>query len=202
MAITYPLSFPNANIARISISAATAVTASRSSFSYVTQIQRFSGQIWFAEVVLPPMNREQVEDWSVFLLKLNGKEGTFLLADPSKATPRGSVPGTPLVKGANQTGNSLITDGWTPSQTNILKTGDLIAIGQRMYTVLGNVNSNGSGEATFDIWPRLRSSPADNAAITTSNCSTIFRLSSNSNTIYNVNPDKNYGLSFSAEEAL
>lgn len=202
MAITYPLSFPNANIARVSISAASAVTASKSSFSYVTQVQRFSGQIWFAEVSLPIMNREQIEDWSAFILKLNGKEGTFLLSDPSKATPRGLATGTPLVKGAGQTGNSLITDGWTAGQTNILKTGDLIGIGQRMYTVLSNVNSNGSGEATFDIWPRLRSSPADNAPITTSNCSTIFRLSSNSNSVYSVNADKNYGLSFSAEEAL
>lgn len=202
MAITYPLTMPTSPIARVNISTASAVQVSRSSFSYASQIQRFSGQLWLGEVTLAPMQRESAEAWVSFLLKLNGREGTFNLLDPSKATPRGSVPGTPLVKGGGQTGNSLITDGWTAGQSNILRYGDLIQIGQRTYCVLDDVNSNGSGEATFDIWPRLRESPSDNASIITSNCTILSRLSSNSNSLYSVDNAMIYGISFSAEEAV
>lgn len=202
MSISYPLTLPSSPIARISMSAATAVSISRSPFSYVSQVQQFAGQLWFADVTLAPMNRASAESWISFLLKLNGREGTFLLGDPSKATPRGSVPGTPLVKGAGQTGQTLLTDGWTTSQTGVLKAGDMIQIGQRIYSVLVDADSNGSGESTLDIWPRLRESPSDNATIITSSCVGLFRLANNSNTIYNANADLNYTISFSAEEAL
>lgn len=182
--------------------AATAVSISRSPFSYVSQVQQFAGQIWFADITLASMNRASAEAWISFLLKLNGRQGTFLLGDPSKATPRGSVPGTPLVNGGSQSGQTLVTDGWTAGQTGVLKKGDMIQLGQRIYSVLDDVDSDGSGNATFDIWPRLRESPSDNSSVITSSCVGLFRLTNNSNTIYNANADLNYSISFSAEEAL
>lgn len=202
MPISYPLSLPSTNIQRVTLSSSSAVAISRSPFSFTAQVQQFTGQLWNAEVTLPPLARADAEPWIAFLLKLNGTQGTFLLGDPAGKTARGAATGTPLVNGASQTGQSLVTDGWTSGVTGILKAGDFIQIGQRLYKVLNDVNSNGSGQATLDIFPRLRESPADNAAIITSNTVGLFRLASNTVPVYNVNADKNYQISFSAIEAI
>ena len=202
MPISYPLSLPSTNLARVTVSSSSAVAISRSPFSFAAQVQQFNGQLWNAEVTLPPLARADAEPWIAFLLKLNGQQGTFLLGDPAGKTPRGTATGTPLVNGASQTGQSLVTDGWTISVTNILRAGDYIQIGQRLYKVLNDVNSNGSGQATLDIWPRLRESPSDNASIVTASCVGLFRLASNAVPVYNAGADKNYQISFSAIEAV
>lgn len=106
--------------------------------------------------------------------------------------------GTPLINGAAQVGTatpqansmSMITDGWTASQTGILKAGDVFTIAGvnainagtrqnysylKQFTVLADANSDGSGNATFTIAPNIvvsgpyqnvSAAPADNAAIT------------------------------------
>jgi hypothetical protein len=110
--------------------------------------------------------------------------------------------GTPLVKGASQNvtylaskdtiSQSLITDGWTASQTGILKAGDVFTIadvysvnrdtyvstGQLQdFVVLADANSDASGNATFTIRPPIisdstspyqtvDSAPANDAALT------------------------------------
>lgn len=101
----------------------------------------------------------------------------------------GALGGTPLVKGANQTGSSLLTDGWSASVTGVLKKGDVITLasvngvnpqsrestGQlRNFVVTQDVDSNASGNATVPIYPAITTSgaeqtvtaaPADNAVI-------------------------------------
>lgn len=102
----------------------------------------------------------------------------------------GPLGGTPLVKGASQTGSSLVTDGWTAAAANRLKKGDIFTIAgvyklnpanQRstgklqQFVVTADVSSDASGEATIPIYPSIvtsgagatvTASPADNAAIT------------------------------------
>lgn len=112
----------------------------------------------------------------------------------------GVATGTPLVNGASQNvtyaaskdtqTQSLITDGWTTSQTGILKAGDVItlagvnSVNRRtrqstgslaQFTVTADADSDGSGNATFTISPPIITSgpyqtvtaaPANNAAIT------------------------------------
>lgn len=79
------------------------------------------------------------------------------------------VGSTPLVNGANQTGDQLITDGWAPGQT-VLNAGDVLRIdgmfsinpqnyentGHLMQVVVQNdVVSDGAGNAVIDIYPAL-----------------------------------------------
>lgn len=112
----------------------------------------------------------------------------------------GVATGTPLVKGASQTSTyasvkdsntqTLATDGWTASQTGILKAGDVFTIANvyavnpvtkatlpflKQFVVTADVDSDGSGNATPTISPAIITSgafqnvsaaPADNAAIT------------------------------------
>jgi hypothetical protein len=206
MAVTYPLALPTTTgIAKIRISANNVVGVSQSPFTAKQQVYKYTGQFWEAEISLPPMKRADAEYWISFLLKLNGSYGTFLLGDPNGATARGVATGTPLVKGASQTGNELATDGWTTSTTGILKAGDYIQLGTgssaKLHKVLDDVNSDSSGNATITIWPDLRSAPSDNAAIVVSGAKGVFRLSTNQSD-WDVNEASIYGMTFPAREAL
>jgi hypothetical protein len=209
MAITYPLALPsNGGIKTVRMIARSVVGESRSPFSGVQKIYEYPGQ-WFEAIVnLPPMKRADAEAWNVFRLKLNGKKGTFLMGDPAAATARGSAattPGTPLVKGAGQSGNTLIIDGLPTSVTGYFKEGDQIQLGtgstSRLYKNLTDVNTNGSGEATLTLWPNLRVSPNDNEAVVVANCVGLFRLMDNEMG-WDIDEASMYGINFTACEAL
>jgi hypothetical protein len=206
MSITYPLQLPsNRQIARVRLTSTDIVAISQSPFSGAQQVYQYTGQFWEADVTLRPMNRDEAEYWISFLLKLNGSFGTFLLGDPNGRTPRGVATGSPRVFGANQSGNVLETDGWTANTTGILKAGDYIQLGSsataRLYKVLDDVNSDSSGRASLNIYPKLRSSPSDNALITTQNTVSVFRLNSNQSS-WDITEAQIYGINFGAKEVL
>jgi hypothetical protein len=207
MAITYPLAFPTASgLASISFSGKSTVAISESPFTGQQQVQAYPKQLWLASVELPPLKRPEAEQWIAFLLSLNGKQGTFLMGDPSGATPRGIATGTPLLNGAHAANvNSLITDGWTASQTGILLTGDYIQLGtgaaSRLHKVLADVNSDATGNATFDIWPSTSAAYSDNAALIVQNTKASFRLDENISG-WSVTESILYGISFSATQAI
>ena len=204
MTITYPLALPTSPaIQRITITARHMVGRTMSPFTGEQQIQQFQGMWWEADVQLPTMVRADADAWGALLQQLFGGYGTFLLGDPAAATARGAVAGSPLVDGASQTGNSLVTDGWTAATT--IKMGDYIQLGtgttQRLYRNLTDQTASGAGAMTLDIFPRLRESPADNAVITVASCKGTFRLASNE---FRWDTDEAllYGMSFSAVEAI
>jgi len=183
----------------------TIVGVSASPFTAQQQVYKHQGEWWEAEVTLPPMKRATAEQVSAFLLKMKGRYGTFLLGDPANTSPRGVGTGTPLVNGAGQTGSSLVTDGWTVSTTGILKAGDWIQLGTAssttLHKVLDDVNSDGSGNATLELFPRIRTSPDDDAAITVSSPKGIWRLASNQME-YSIDEASVYGITFACIEAL
>jgi len=83
----------------------------------------------------------------------------------------GVATGTPLVNGGGQTGDTLVTKGWTNSTTGILKAGDVITIANvysinpqtylstgilQQFVVLLDVNSGAStGPASLKISPAI-----------------------------------------------
>ena len=205
MPISYPLTLPTTPTARsITISKRSVVGVAASPFTLQAQTYAWSGQAWIASVQLPPMLRAEAEAWLAKLISLNGAEGSFLLGDTANKTARGTATGTPLVKGASQVGYDLITDGWTNSVTGILKAGDWLQLGAgstaRLYKVMADANSNGSGEATLTLWPKLRSSPADNAALVISSPMGRFMLASDID--WSIDEAKVYGLTFQGVEDL
>ena len=209
MAESYPLTFPTqTGVASVEITATDIVSISESPFTLAQQVVRHAGARWSATIRIPPVKRSDSEYWNSFLLRLRGQFGTFLLGDPNAATPRGSAAsaaGTPVVNGANQTGNELAIDGLPVSATGYLLAGDYIQLGSgstaRLYKVLEDVDTNGSGQATLNLWPDLRSSPADGATITVSGAKGIFRLATNDAT-WTINNAGFYSISFAAVEAL
>lgn len=204
MAITYPLSHPTANRPnRVTMRMKNKSVVMRSPFTYVMQAIKHQGMWWEAEVGLPPMNRETAQPWIAFLNMLNGKEGTFLMGDPSCRLPRGSAgatPGTPIVSGAAQLGPDLNVEGLPFSTTGYLLAGDYIQLGtgltSRLFMVLEDVNSDAFGDSTITVWPEFNrsNSPANGAAITVTDAKGLWRLVTNEPSW--TGEPFNYGVSF------
>ena len=125
------------------------------------------------------------------------------------ATPQGSAastPGTPLIDGALSIGDSEITiDGLPLSATGYLKAGDYIQLGSgstaTLHKVLDDVDSDGTGEATFEIWPDVRRAVANDEAVVVSNAKGRFRLATNV-TSWSINNSSAYGVAFDAVEVI
>ena len=113
---------------------------------------------------------------SGWLLALSGTEGYFSFADPDYSSPGGVGTGTPLIDGAGQSGKIITTDGWSSSTTAIVKAGDRLSIDNHLYFVTQTADSGTAGECTIDIFPRLRTTPADNASIVVTDPSGYFQL--------------------------
>lgn len=206
MAITYPLAFPTSfGFSSFSIGVDHAVAVAESEFTFEAQVQEHQGVAWEIAGTLEILNRDQAEEYNAFIASLLGRKGTFTLTPAGSGVPRGVATGTPLVNGAGQTGNTLVTDGWTAGVTGILKAGDFIQLGSgstaTLHRVLADVNSNGSGQATFDISPKIVNAPADNAAITVTNPVGVFRMKENLLPV-EIRPPNQHSIRFSARQAL
>lgn len=275
MSIDYPLSMPTVPAPRsIEWRPLAAVAALVSPFTLHQQVQAHQGQMWDARVSYPRMAETTAHQWIALVLKLNGRQGTFLFGDSVRKTPYG-LGGSPVVDGAAQTGQSLLTRGWPPSTNGLLIGGmDWIQIGgslvdqpfsgvatwntdvwvsarasssvtlsfsdpcpsgggfvhwgvgmssgiqsvvagamsiainhnvagsvARLYKVLNDVNSDGSGTAAIDIWPRLRESPDDGVALVLENCKGTFRLKDNLMD-FDVDFAKRFGFELDIVEAI
>jgi hypothetical protein len=151
------------------------------------------------------MKRKDAEEVAAFLLKLNGRFGTFLMGDPVNTQPRGVGSGVPVVDGAGQTGNQLNTKGWTPSITGILRAGDWVQLGSgsatRLYKVLDDVDSDASGEATLTLFPDLRQISNNEDALFLTAPKGQWRLSAN-DIDYTIQTGQFYGITLACMEAL
>lgn len=211
MAISYPLSMPTGEYAAAAkLKAQNVVGLSRSPFTGVQQTFTYPGQWWEADITLPPLKGDSADEWVTFLLSLQGRTGTFLLGEPGRATAKGSAsstPGTPVVDGAGQTGNDLAVRGLPLSATGYLKAGDYIQLGSgttaQLHKVLAQVDSDGSGDATMTLFPRIRTSPGDGNTIVVDDAKGLFRLGANQ-TEWDLSPADlpRHQITFSAVEAL
>lgn len=202
MAITYPLTLPSAPAFRsLRFSPRSTIGVSLSPFTLQQQVQEYDGEIWRVDVELPAMARAAAEDWIAFRLALRGRLGTFLLALPDAvAETRGTPAGTPVVDGAASAGaKTLATRGWTADAESVLLKGDWISLGSGadacLYKVLADVDADSSGEATLDLFPRLRQAASDGASIETSAPKGAFRMENNE-MAWDVDVMKMFGLSF------
>lgn len=145
-----------------------------SPLSGAVQTVEMPGARWKAAFSLENLGAADAALVQAFMAKLRGRAGRFYLHNFARPTPRGTIAGTPLVKGASQTGASLLIDGCTVGTT--LLAGDYFGVNSELKLVVADATANGSGEMTLTFEPPLRSSPADNAAITTASPKAVFML--------------------------
>ena len=195
MAISYPLSLPtNVGMASIELRARNTVAVSMSPFTYKQQTHSYDGQMWEADVTLPPMNRDDAESWVSFLMSLKGRAGTFLLYDPSARSVRGTA------TSINVTG-VVGDDSLTVNSSNgTLKAGDYIQLGAASDATLHKVLVDYSGSGDLEVWPKLRKARTGVGAVLV-DASGLFRLASNE-TAWSVDNASFFGISFGATEVV
>jgi hypothetical protein len=139
-----------------------------------TRSEAAQGRTWQETWSALPAGNEDVQELLTTIENLYNTGATctlthYLLPGSGKAA-NGAGGGTPLVNGADQSGTSLITDGWTAAAANRMKTGDCFTVAglSVLFRVTGDAASDGSGDATLAITPPIvaGSSPANNAALT------------------------------------
>lgn len=205
MTISYPLAFPtHTRVRGISMRAVNAVAHGWSPFTFQGQVQAFAGQMWQAEVSLPPMKRAQAEAWLAWLVSLRGPYGTFLMGDPLGCTPRGQAAthlGTPIITA--QTGGSVAVTGASASRAGWLLAGDYVQLGSgataTLHKVLADANTNASGETTLELWPHLRASRS--GAVVVSNTAGRWRLTGTEHG-WSSSELAVYGVTFGCMEAI
>ena len=194
MAISYPLTMPtNIGMASIELRTKNTVAISMSPFTYKQQTHSYDGQMWEADVTLPPMNRDDAESWVSFLMSMKGRAGSFLLYDPSAKSARGTATSATI-------SGSVGDDSVTVSMTGTLKAGDYIQLGAASDATLHKVLVDQSGGGTLEIWPKLRKDRSSVSAVLV-NASGVFRLASNE-TSWSVDNASFFGISFGATEVL
>lgn len=141
---------------------------------YTQTIQR-KGTRWMMTAQFNNLDGDDLADLRAFLYKLNGAAHRFRFSDPSH-TQRGVLTGSPLINGAGQAGYSLITDGWTISQSPIIKAGDRFEVSDQLFECTADANSDGSGNATISVIPEIHADPGDGSALDVSSPTGKFML--------------------------
>ena len=139
-----------------------------------TRSEAAQGRMWQEAWPALPAGSEDVQELLVTIENLFNTGATctlthYLLPGSGKAA-HGAGGGTPLVNGADQSGTSLVTDGWTNDVTGVIKAGDCFTIAglDVLFRATADANSGSTtGPATISIEPPIvaGSSPATNAAL-------------------------------------
>lgn len=202
--MTQPLlSLPEiAKVANVVMTLTRTTGISQSPFTREEQAFKWPGEFWSVSFNIPPVTkRSDASEWMAFGAKLEGTYGHFLMGDPAHKLPSGNVSGTIQVDGAGQTGNTLLTKGWSGN----LKKGDYFQLGtgasSRIYMLTDDTDSDESPGPYLTFVPALRSSPLNEQEVIVNNPVGVFRSVDDSFS-WSVEPGPVYRFSFQAVEVV
>jgi hypothetical protein len=139
-----------------------------------TRSEAAQGRLWQEAWPALPAGSEDVQELLVTIENLYNTGATctlthYLLPGSGKAA-HGSGLGSPKVNGNDQSGTSLMTYGWTASETGVMKAGDCFTVPgvDVLFRVTADASSDGSGLATLTIEPPIvaGSSPTNSGVLT------------------------------------
>nr|VFK15078.1 MAG: hypothetical protein BECKLPF1236A_GA0070988_101201 [Candidatus Kentron sp. LPFa]VFK30973.1 MAG: hypothetical protein BECKLPF1236C_GA0070990_101251 [Candidatus Kentron sp. LPFa] len=123
--------------------------AHRSPYTGSTETQELPGARWVVKMSFGNMRRSEEQLLQAFINDSRGISGRFRLFHFVRPTPLGTVTGTPRIKGAEQTGASILVDGLPANETGVFEPGDLIGIGEELKQITARVDSDENGEANI-----------------------------------------------------
>ena len=136
------------------------------------QARQIDGQKFRLRLRFPVMTRTEFAPILAFIMKQRSQMESFQYTPPSVDDALGVASGVISVNGAISAGvTSVAIDGMANSTSGVFKAGDFFRFtGQsKVYMVVTDVSSNGSGQGTLTFEPPLRSNVADNAVLIYSN---------------------------------
>ena len=121
---------------------------------------------WVVDFATPPMQHEAARELGAFLDSLDGRYETFTLTCPLPFLGGTATFQTGSLGG--QGDNSISVTGLPADEIDALKAGDFIKFNghDKVYKIVQNADSNGSGLATMYFHPRLQAIVAPSTAIT------------------------------------
>lgn len=146
---------------------------SASVFNQSTQSTVIGAAYWVVTVGIGPRRLSDLPDWEAFVLGFANTRDRVRFWDWRRETPRGTGAGAPVVDGAGQSGNTLLTRGWGASQ-NVLLAGDWVGVNGELRRSLAVVASDGTGHAAVVLDQPVRTSPADGTALVLTKPKTLF----------------------------
>lgn len=184
MAITFPLDVPLTELTEFTVDHHDANRFVTAGFTGKGVVQQFDADYWKARLRYRNIPREFAQEVLAFGNALRGGLGTFVLPFPGYSQPLGEAkdnPSSPTVSGSGQAGNAeLLVTSAPISLENWLLAGDIIQVGPanrpHWHRVLANVDTDGSGNATIDVWPRVREGTVNTDQVSLSTPLSIFRL--------------------------
>ena len=136
------------------------------------QARQIDGQKFRLRLRFPVMTRSEFAPILAFIMKQRSQMESFQYTPPTLDDALGVASGVISVNGAINAGvTSVAIDGMANSTSGVFKAGDFFRFtGQsKVYMVVADVSSNGSGQGTLTFEPPLRSNVADNAVLIYSN---------------------------------
>ena len=136
------------------------------------QARQIDGQKFRLRLRFPVMTRSQFAPILAFIMKQRSQMESFQYVPPTIDDALGVASGVISVNGAISAGvTSVAIDGMANSTSGVFKAGDYFRFtGQtKVYMVMSDVSSNGSGQGTLTFEPPLRANVADNAVLIYSN---------------------------------
>jgi len=144
------------------------------------QARQIDGQRFALTLRFPVMTRAEFAPILAFIMKQRSQLESFTYTPATMEDTRGSAATVISVNGAHSAGDTTIdVDGMGNNLTGVLKAGDFIRFtggdfirftGQsKVYMVVEDLSSNGSGAGTITIEPPLRSNLSDNTVLIYSN---------------------------------
>ena len=136
------------------------------------QARQIDGQRFRLRVRFPIMTRAEFAPINAFVMKQRSQMESFQFVPPTIDDALGVASGVISVNGAILAGvTSVAIDGMANSISGVFKAGDYFRFtGQtKVYMVMADVSSNGSGQGTLTFEPPLRANVSDNAILIYSN---------------------------------
>ena len=136
------------------------------------QARQIDGQRFKLTLSFPIMTRSEFAPILAFIMKQRSQLESFQYTPATMASSNGVASGVIRVNGAISAGvTSVAIDGMANSTSGVFKAGDFFRFtGQnKVYMIVADVSSNGSGQGTLTFEPPLRTGVADNAILIYSN---------------------------------
>ena len=168
------------------------------------QVRQIGSQYFSFTVQMPPLQQEKAQEVFAFLQKQKGSFEDFTIVAPLDNLGAGKAETDIQVVGSHIAGDASINlDGFTASQANALKAGDLVRFNNhsKVYMVTDNIDAESDGTLTLTIEPNLVASLADNEAVIVNKPKFKVYLESNE-IMYSTDASGFYNISFDVREVI
>lgn len=200
--LTFPTLLDRTNATTCTFSLVANTQTFQSPLNKTTQTSELPGARWMAALDFNSLTERDARLLKAFLAQLRGAAGRFYLGDLSYRGPRGTAAGAGLVKGASQSGGSIVTDGWTANQSGLFLPGDYVGVGGELKIVTVTASSDSSGNSTITFEPPQRVAPTDNSTIVVTRPPCVMRLKDDTQDKLLFDPERRPSLHLECEEVF